>query len=143
MFSVPLAIIQARMSSQRLPGKVLKEVQGRPLLDYVCKRISKSRLLQNTVVATSDHSSDDPVFEYCLNQGIECYRGPLEDVAGRFAGALLNYGAPAFLRISADSPFIDPELIDEAIRHFQSGKYEIVTNVFPRSFPKGQSLEIV
>ena len=143
MSAVPIAIIQARLSSQRLPGKVLKEIQGRPLLDYVYQRVSQSRLLQNIVVATSDHSSDEPIFEYCLKQGMECYRGPLEDVAGRFSGALLNYDAPSFLRISADSPMMDPEIIDTAIRHFQTGCYDLVTNVFPRTFPKGQSVEIV
>lgn len=140
---LPVALIQARMSSQRLPGKMLKEVQGKTLLEHVFDRVSKSRLLEKVAIATSENSSDEPIFEYCLKKGIECYRGPLDDVAARFAGALLNYDAPAFLRINGDSPMIDAALIDQAIEIFQSGQFDVVTNVFPRSFPKGQSIEIV
>ncbi|MFA5087935.1 MAG: NTP transferase domain-containing protein [Candidatus Omnitrophota bacterium] len=135
--------IQARMSSQRLPGKMLIEVQDKPLLSYVVDRLRFSQRAKQIVVITSCDSSDDPLAQWCLKNGVDVFRGDLQDVYGRFAAAARHYGADAFVRISGDSPLIDPEIVDEAIGIFEQGEGDLVTNVFPRSFPKGESVEVI
>ena len=137
------AIVQARMSSERLPGKVLREANGKPLLKYVMERLAKSKLLDGMLVATSTDKTDDPITQYCKKENVEYFRGDLKNVAARFLGALQKYKISAFVRISADSPLIDPQLVTKAIEIFKNGDYDIVTNALKRSFPKGQSVEVV
>jgi spore coat polysaccharide biosynthesis protein SpsF len=136
-------IIQARLSSSRLPGKVLAPVAGRPLLQLLVERLERSRLAQGLVVATSDQPSDDPVAQLCATLGLACVRGPLDDVAERFRLALEQAGWEAFVRVSGDSPLLDPRLVDQALTIFQDRRPDLVTNVAVRSFPKGQSVEVV
>jgi len=138
-----LAIIQARLSSRRLPGKVLKDLGGQPMLAWTLQRVGAARLVTKLVVATSDQSDDDAVADYCAGQGVVCHRGPLDNVAGRFAVALRAEQAPAFVRITGDSPLIDPAVIDAAIRLYEAGDWDLVSNVLVRSFPIGQSVEVV
>lgn len=137
------AIIQARMSSHRLPGKVMKEVDGKPLLLFLIERVNRCVMLKNIVVATSDTMKDDAIAEFCQDLGFPCFRGPLKDVAGRFYATLNKYPSSAFVRINADSPLLDPIIIDKAVSKYQSGTYDLVTNVFPRTFPSGQSVEVI
>lgn len=137
------AIIQARMTSSRLPGKVLRPLDGKPMLLFLLERVARCRSLAGTVVATSDRESDDAVAHACDDAGVPCHRGDLEDVAGRFAGALRHHPADAFVRINADSPLLDPALIDRGVALYRSADPDLVSNVFPRSFPPGQSVEII
>ncbi|MBZ0166270.1 MAG: NTP transferase domain-containing protein [Candidatus Omnitrophica bacterium] len=136
-------ILQARMNSQRLPGKVLKEVQGKPLLQYTIDRLRQSLHPLRIVVATSDETSDDPVAAYCRGNEIEVFRGELENVAARYRAVIQHYQLPAFVRVTGDSPLIDSQLIDAGIDSFATGQFDLVTNVYPRSFPKGQSFEVL
>lgn len=138
-----LVIIQARMSSQRLPGKVLRTLGCKPILRWVVDRIQASESSSEVVIATSIDPTDDPIVRYCSDSGIVCIRGPLNDVAGRLANVATQLGAPAFVRICADSPLVDPTLIDSAIRLYQALNVDLVTNVMPRTFPKGQSVEVI
>jgi spore coat polysaccharide biosynthesis protein SpsF len=146
------AIIQARMSSKRLPGKVLLPLAGKPVLQYVIEAARRVGSVAGVVVATSTEASDDLVAAYCDAQGIKYFRGLLDNVAGRFLGALSEQGWDAAVRLSADSPLLDWRLIDEAVRYFGAGSprgealrgdFDLVTNVFPRSYPHGQSVEVV
>ncbi len=137
------AIIQARMSSTRFPGKVLCEVKGKPLLGYLLERLRKSKDLDRILVGTSVDSSDEPIVKFCQAEGVECYRGPLDNVSKRFLEMIHIYRLDSFVRISADSPFLDAQLVDEAVGIFQKGSYDMVTNVHPRSFPKGESVEVL
>ncbi len=137
------AIVQARMSSKRLPGKVLHAVHGRPLLSYLLDRLKKSKQLSGVIVATSSDKSDIPILAYCKEAKIKCVAGSLNNVAARFKKVLNEEKMDAFIRISADSPLIDPEIADELISHYRSGGYDIATNVLERTFPKGQSIEII
>lgn len=132
-------VIQARMTSERLPGKVLASLAGKPVLGHVLDRLSRYR----AVVATSTDPSDDAVASFCADRGAECFRGPLEDVAARFAGVVATLGVDAFVRVSADSPVLDPLLVYEGIALFEKLRPDLATNVFPRTFPKGQSVEVV
>lgn len=138
-----LAIVQARLSSARLPGKVLRELAGQPMLGRVHSRLSCARHLSQIIVATSDDPSDDAICDYCRAQAIAYDRGPLDNVAQRFLDCAHRARADAFLRICADSPLIDPALVDQAIALHATGNADLTTNTQQRTFPKGQSVEIV
>jgi spore coat polysaccharide biosynthesis protein SpsF (cytidylyltransferase family) len=137
------AIVQARSGSSRLPRKVLVELAGRPLLVHVLDRLARARELDAVVVATSDEPGDDAVAELASGHGVAVVRGPHEDVAARFALTVREHGLDAFVRVSGDSPLIDPTIVDRAVTRFREGDVDIVTNVRPRAFPPGQSVEVV
>ncbi len=137
------AIVQARITSKRLAGKVLQNVNGKPMLQYLLERLSKSQYLSNIVVATSDTTTDNPITKFCLEKGVSCFRGSLTNVAKRFYRLLKKYNFEAFVRISEDSPLLDQRLVDLGIKIFLDNNYDIVTNVLKRTYPKGQSVEIV
>lgn len=146
------AIVQARMTSRRCPGKVLRPLGSSTVLDCLLNQLYQSKHLRNSdrddsrsriCVATSLEQSDRPIANYCEKQGWTCVRGSLDDVASRFANALEQTQWSAFVRISGDSPLIDPRLVDAAIDRFLGGSFDLITNVFPRSFPRGQSVEVV
>lgn len=138
-----LAIIQARMSSQRLPGKVLRPMAGKPMLQWVHDRLFQAANLSRIVIATSVASSDDPVGEYCRDQKIPYYRGPLDHVVTRFLECAQREAAESFVRISGDSPLIDPALVDQAVALQMATSCDLATNVQFRSYPKGQSVEVI
>lgn len=137
------AVVQARMTSERLPGKVLREVAGRPLLGYLLERLARCPALDAVVVATSTDPTDAPVERFCRERGVACYRGSLSNVARRFRDALDAHGLDAFVRVSGDSPLLDPALVGRGVRLFRAGAFDLVTNVHPRSYPPGQSVEVV
>src|SRR6266852_6355172 len=109
------AFVQARMSSRRLPGKVLRPIDGKPVLLYVLERLERCRTLDSVLVATSVDPSDDAVEEICHRRGTPCCRGPLDDVAGRFLAAARERDVDGFVRVSGDSPLLDQRLVDEAV----------------------------
>jgi len=135
--------VQARMSSSRLPGKMLQYIHGKPMLAWVVDQLRRTDLGKNVIVATSNEVSDEPIADYCLNYNIPIFRGPLNFVAQRFLTLGQQSNASAIVRICGDSPLIDPTLVNQAVSLFGSGGFDIVTNVFPRSFPKGQSVEVI
>jgi spore coat polysaccharide biosynthesis protein SpsF len=131
------------MTSTRLPGKVLRPVLGRPLLDLQIERVSRARRLARLVVATSTDPSDDPIEAYCRQAGVACRRGSLHDVLDRFL-AVLDACGPVehFVRLTGDCPLADPTLIDEAIEshHATGADYTYVQKTW--SFPKGLDVEV-
>lgn len=138
-----IAIIQARMGSQRLPGKSLARVDGRPLLQMVLERVHRCIAIDGCVVATSIDSSDDAVAHFCQTHGEPVFRGSLADVASRFREVARRESCDAFVRVNGDSPLIDPRLIDQGIGRYCACNYDLVTNVHPRTYPRGQSVEVV
>jgi len=138
-----IAIIQARMSSNRFPGKVLHIVNNKYLLQYIIERIKVLNHFKQVIIATSNKKSDNPIKEFCDSFGLVCYRGSLCNVVDRFQSLLNEFPCDAFLRINGDSPLIDHQLIEKGISLFYNGNYDLVTNVLKRTFPKGQSVEIV
>jgi spore coat polysaccharide biosynthesis protein SpsF len=141
--STVITVIQARTSSQRLPNKVLKTVDDLPMLQYVIDRARRAKMVSETIVATSKGTDDDPVEALCKQIKLKCFRGSLENVASRFLDAIKPEDCEAFVRVSGDSPLIDPALIDTAIKIYREQEADVVTNVHPRTFPKGQSVEVV
>ncbi len=135
--------IQARMNSSRYPGKVLAPLFGRPVVDHVTDACAEVVGKENVVVLTSTEVSDDPLWSYMTHRGISVFRGDLDDVFERFLAALEPYPCTWMVRICADSPVIDNGIIRAALAAAADGDYDIVTNTFPRSFPRGQSVEVV
>jgi spore coat polysaccharide biosynthesis protein SpsF (cytidylyltransferase family) len=138
-----LCIIQARYSSKRLPGKVLKKILGITILKRVVNQVKKSKKITKIIIATSKKKEDKKIIDFCNKNKILCMYGPLNNVFKRFYSIIIHENCKSFVRISADSPLIDPHLIDKAIILFNKHKYDLVTNVFPRSFPKGFSVEVI
>jgi len=137
------ALIQARMQSTRAPGKVLRPLAGRPLLAYLLDRLERAKDLDLVAVATSDSSADDPIETFCAEQEVACHRGALEDVAGRFVEAARRFELDALVRVNGDSPFLDQDLVTTGVELFRQAEVDLVTNVFPRSFPVGASVEVI
>ena len=137
-----VAIIQARMGSSRLPGKSLADIDGQPMLWHVIERVSRSTLVDQVVVATSTSPADDAIEKLCQQCQVACYRGSEEDVLDRFYQAARAEQATAIVRITADCPLIDPEIIDRVIRRFERGDVDYASNAMVRSFPDGLDTEV-
>jgi spore coat polysaccharide biosynthesis protein SpsF len=135
--------IQARMSSSRYPGKVLAPVLGTPLIKHIIDRARKVNNKNKVVVLTSAQPSDDPLAVFLSSIDCSVYRGSLNNVFDRFQKALDDYPCDYFVRLCADSPFIDINLIETLIEKGMQSKSEFISNVFSRTFPKGQSVEIM
>jgi spore coat polysaccharide biosynthesis protein SpsF len=133
----------ARLDSRRLPGKTLIALDGRPILSRVIDRLGRVEGRPAIVVATSDRPLDDPIAEFAAGEGVSVFRGALEDVARRAYDCAIALGFDAIVRISADSPFIDPAVISAVIARFAVGDVDVATNVFPRTYPPGVSVEAV
>jgi spore coat polysaccharide biosynthesis protein SpsF (cytidylyltransferase family) len=119
-----LAIIQARMSSTRLPGKVLLPLSDKPVLEHVIQRVRNCMLVDKVVVATTVHDSDDIIEDWCKKNNFEYYRGSLEDVLDRFYKVASQFKAENILRITADCPVIDSGIIDEVIEKYHEGNFD-------------------
>ena len=120
-----VGIIQARMSSTRLPGKVLLPLAGEPVLAHVVARTRACPLIDEVWVATSIDKSDDAIESWCQAENIRCYRGSLLDVLDRYVQAARLAKADAVVRITADCPALDPQLLTEVVQGFVSGKYDL------------------
>jgi spore coat polysaccharide biosynthesis protein SpsF len=140
-----LAVLQARMSSTRLPDKVLAPVAGTPMILRQIERLRRARKLERIVVATSIRADDDPLAEVLAAAGVPVHRGDLDDVLGRFIGALDAFGpAQTVVRLTADCPLADPDVIDATIGKFEASGADYASNVAePRSFPKGLDVEVM
>lgn len=130
------------MSSTRLPGKALATVLGRPLLGYVVSRVLLSNEVEEVKVATSRENSDDAIASFCRAEGIPCYRGKLEDVLDRYFCAAQESGADPVVRITADCPLIDPQVIDLVVSKYLEGNTDYASNTLERSYPTGLDTEV-
>lgn len=143
-----LAILQARMSSSRLPNKVLKEVNGVPLLKYECDRILNSKKIDKLIIATSIDKSDDRIEEFAKSEQIELFRGSLEDVLSRYFECAKSFKEKNniknlnIIRVTGDCPIIDPKVIDEVIDFFESNSCDYASNTLVPTYPDGMDIEI-
>lgn len=139
-----LAILQARMTSIRLPGKVLRPIMDRPMLAWQIDRILRSKTIDRLVVATSQECSDDPIETFCKANAIACYRGSLHDVLARFHGALKTFGpAEHVIRLTGDCPMIDWTIIDAAVELQRRAASDLAGNAIERTYPDGLDVEVV
>ena len=137
-----VAIVQARMTSTRLPGKVLADLCGAPLLARMIGRIRRARRLDGVVVATTARPSDDPVAALAAQLEVGLFRGDEADVLGRFAGAAAAARADVIVRLTADCPLHDPALIEDAVEGFTAGGWDYYGNAVERTFPDGLDVEV-
>ena len=141
-----IAIVQARMSSTRLPGKVLKDIAGRAMLARVVMRARRARTVSQVVVATTTDPADDPVANYCRQQGFPVHRGALNDVLDRYYQTAREFGAEIVVRLTADCPVIDPGEIDHVVTAFREMRVDFAANRLPppwkRTYPIGLDTEV-
>ncbi|MEV0896675.1 glycosyltransferase family protein [Actinoplanes sp. NPDC049802] len=138
-----LGIIQARMGSTRLPGKVLRRLGGRTVLDRVARAARESGVLDDLVVATTVEPDDDAVAAECAAIGVDCYRGPVDDVLTRFLGVLETRSAEHVMRFTADCPLLDPRLVARAYRVFETSGADYLTTSITRTLPRGLDVEVI
>jgi spore coat polysaccharide biosynthesis protein SpsF len=141
-----IAIVQARMGSSRLPGKVLLDIAGKPMLERVVMRTSRAASVDQVLVATTTDAIDDPVAEYCHSRGIPCTRGSLHDVLDRYYQAAKPARADMVVRITGDCPAIDPVLVDDCVKTLLEASFDFTCNRLPspftRTYPIGLDTEV-
>lgn len=137
-----LAILQARVSSTRLPGKVLKPILGHPMIFRQIERIKRATKIDQLIVATSSDVTDDPLAQLCIENNITYFRGSLEDVLDRFYQAAKSYKPDYIVRLTGDCPLTDPKLIDDVISFCEQGDYDYVSNVVEPTYPDGLDAEV-
>ena len=131
------------MGSERLPRKVLRPVAGTPLLAHLLARMHRVDGADDVIVATTRDRADDAIDAFCRVQRVACHRGPRADVASRLLDAARSHRLDALVRVCADSPLLDPALVECALARFRHVTDTLVTNVHPRTYPRGQSVEVL
>ena len=136
------AIIQARMGSSRLPGKVMLPLGGRPALYHVVSRACRASRLEEVVVATTILAQDDAIEKWCADAGVLCFRGDAEDVLRRYYMAARTHSADPVVRLTADCPLLDPDVIDTVVAAYDPEECDYLTNAMPPTYPNGVELEV-
>jgi spore coat polysaccharide biosynthesis protein SpsF len=136
------AIIQARMGSTRLPGKVLKNMLGKPMLYHLVTRVRNAKYVDDVVVATTVNKEDDAIERFAVASDFGIYRGSQDDIVDRILNAGKKYNADIVVRIWGDCPLIDPNLIDKVLSRFVDGCYEYANNFNPPTYPVCMSFEV-
>ena len=136
-------IIQARTSSKRFPNKVLKKLFDMQILYFLYLRLKKSKVIKNIIISTSNLNVDKKIINICKKNKILFFKGSHQNVILRLYLTAKKYNLKSFVRINADSPMLDLKIVEKGIKIYKKKKVDIVTNVFPRSYPKGQSVEVI
>ena len=134
--------IQARLGSTRLPGKILKKIDNKPLLQYQIERIRKSKLVNQIVIATTKKKQDVKIINLAKKMKVNYYRGSTNDVLGRIAGAIKKFKIDVHIELISDSPFTDPKILDSIIKFYLKNKYQYVSNGMKLSFPSGMEASV-
>jgi len=136
-----VAIIQARMGSTRLPGKVLSDLHGRTMLARVVRRVGRARNIQQVLVAATEGQVDEPIVAECRSLGVPCFRGSEDDVLDRYHAAAAASGADVVVRITSDCPLIDPDVTDQVVAAFLHSDAHYASNTLQRTWPQGLDTE--
>jgi spore coat polysaccharide biosynthesis protein SpsF len=134
--------IEARMTSSRMPGKVLKPLAGEPALQRVVERIQKSKSVDEIIIATTENISDQPIVDLCNKIGCSCFRGSKNDVLKRVLEAAKSFNGEIIVEITGDCPLIDHRHIDKVVELFFSGEYDYAANCIEPSFPEGFAVQV-
>ncbi len=141
-----IVVIQARMGSTRLSGKVMKLLCGKTVLAHDVERVRLARNIEGVVIATTIHERDDVIVEEAARLGVGVFRGSEDDVLGRYYHAACEQRADTIIRITSDCPLIDPFILDDVIAYYEKNQFAIVTNAGPdvglRTFPRGLDVEV-
>jgi spore coat polysaccharide biosynthesis protein SpsF len=138
-----VAIIQARMGSTRLPGKVMREIVGRPMIAHVVERARRIQSVDTVVVATSTHAKEAPLVNYLREQAIPVVRGPEHDVLARYVQAARDFVAERVVRITSDCPLLMPEVSERVVQAFDPQQCDYISNTLERTYPRGLDTEVV
>lgn len=139
-----VAIVQARMGSSRLPGKVLRPLVGRPMLAHIIERISRAKTLDRIVIATTDLPEDQAILELVRQNGVEGFAGSADDVLARYQCAAQAYAADVIVRVGGDEPLLDPAIVDLMVaRHIESGADYTDNCRIAQTFPRGLDVEVI
>jgi len=136
------AIIEARISSTRLPGKILLPILGKPLLEQLIERLRLSRTLEDIIIATTTNPADDVVERFAELIQVHCFRGSEEDVLDRVLNAARAFSIDVIVEITGDCPLIDPAVVDEVVRVYRSGSWDYVSNILRRTYPRGLDTQV-
>ena len=138
------AIVQARIASTRLPGKVMRSIIGKPVLQHVIERIKMSKSVDQVVVATTENAEDYPLCAIAMSMGELWFRGSEDDVLGRVTEASANFQSDIIVDITADCPFVDPDMIDNLVHVYRDniGRLDYVSNVLPPTWPNGFDIQV-
>jgi len=139
-----VVIVQARMASTRLPGKVLKRVLDKPLLEYQIERIRRVKSAEEIVIATTVNDGDRAIVELCDRLALPCFRGSEQDVLSRYYAAAVAFRADVVVRLTSDCPIIDPHVVERVLRHFleNATEFDYVSNCLTRTYPRGMDTEV-
>ena len=135
-------VIEARMGSTRLPGKVLAPIMERPMLSFLLERVKRAKTIDEIVVATTTKAADDKIEGLAKEEGVKVFRGSEEDVLQRVTLAAQELRADAVVRLTADCPLVDWRIVDRLVKIYQQGNYDYISNVIERSFPLGFDIEV-
>ena len=138
-----IAILQARTGSKRFPNKVLKTINNISILEHIISRLKYSKKIIKIIVATTKTNSDDIIEKIANKNHVLCFRGSSSNVLNRYIECAKFYKAKDIIRLTADDPFIDPEIIDKLIYKYKEGSYDFVTNTPNKTFPLGLDVTIV
>ncbi|MDH5523669.1 MAG: glycosyltransferase family protein [Desulfobulbaceae bacterium] len=138
-----VAIVQARMTSTRLPGKVLKPLAGKVVLEHVLSRLSRCQLIDKIVVATTTDDDDDTLVDWCGQYGVSCFRGDRDNVLSRFHSCALQLDADEIVRVTSDNPLVDSSIVDQTIRLRRTEKADYAANNLVKTFPHGLDVEVI
>jgi spore coat polysaccharide biosynthesis protein SpsF (cytidylyltransferase family)/RimJ/RimL family protein N-acetyltransferase len=135
-------IVQARMGSARLPGKVLKEVLGKPLLEFLIDRVKRAKMVDQVIIATTNSKKDNKIKEFALLNDLFIFRGSEDDVLDRYFRCATKFKLNTIVRITGDCPLIDPNIIDHVVKFYKNGHFDYVTNGINSTFPDGMDVEV-
>lgn len=138
-----VATVEARMASTRLPGKTMMKVVNKPILELVVERLRMAKTVDEVVVATTVNPKDDVIVEFCKRKGISYHRGSEEDVLGRVIEAAKKFKGDIIIQSGADNPFYDPNLVDELVKIYKTGKYDYVANDMKLTYPLGVDAHVM
>jgi spore coat polysaccharide biosynthesis protein SpsF len=136
------AIIEARISSTRLPGKILLPILGEPLIARLIERLRRAETLDTVIIATTTKPADDRVERFAGQAGVGCFRGSEEDVLGRVLGAAKAFSIDVIVEVTGDCPLIDPGVVDRVVRAYRSGGRDYASNVLRRTYPRGLDTQV-
>ncbi len=137
-----VAIVQARMGSTRLPGKVMREILGKRMLWHVINRLKRAKLINKTIIATTDKESDKPILKLDAEMEIDSFAGSEEDVLDRYYQAATRFSVDIIVRVTADCPLIDPNVVDKVIQRYLRGDCDYAANILRRTYPDGLDVEV-
>jgi spore coat polysaccharide biosynthesis protein SpsF len=137
-----VAIIEARMKSTRLPGKNLRPILGKPMLERLVERLKQAKMLDGIVIATTIDSSDDAIETLASQLGVGCFRGSMDDVLERVLRAAQSVQADVIVEITGDCPFTDPGMVDQAVGRYLASTFDYVGNVRPSTYPVGFAVQV-